>query len=107
MIPAWVIIVIVVFGLMLLMFKTMSQVYIISLIRDHFFYAFVIVILAFMAISFTRLYSIYDMNLSSYEGVASALKVYMFWLKGVVANFADITGYAIKQDWINSTAGVK
>jgi len=102
MVPGWLIITLVLLGIMIFLFRSANQVYLLSLVKNNFFYYFMIALFAFLAISFTRLYVLHDLDFTSYAGFLDAMKVYGIWLKGVFVNLGRVTGYAVNQEWIPS-----
>jgi hypothetical protein len=72
--------------------------------RHRLLLILVVILVLFFLASFAQLYSTYKMDLTTFEGVASAGKVYLNWLYGAGQNLFKISGYAIKQDWsVNSS----
>src|SRR3989344_6617005 len=101
--PAWLIITVIALVIFIVLFRTMNQVYILSMIKDNFFWFFLVLVLLFMTISLTRLHKTYDFDFTSFEGFKEAGKIYFSWLGGVAKNSARVTGYAVQQDWVNIT----
>lgn len=96
----WIIIgILVVLGVFLVKFKEVRH-------RGGLFF------LLFMAIFFVatmgHVYSKTQLDLSTFDGIVAACKVYFSWLGSVAHNIIQIGGYAIKQDWgVNvSSSGV-
>lgn len=49
-------------------------------------------------------YLMYDLDISSFDGLLDASKLYFFWLTDVFHTGARVTSYAIQQDWsVNMT----
>ncbi len=72
--------------------------------KSRFFLLFFSLFSLFLVITFSRLYSRYDLDLTSLNGLVTASKLYFSWLKYATANVIKVGGYAIKQDWsINAT----
>lgn len=109
MFPAWIIIVLVLFALMIFLFKSANNIYLLQMVRDNFFYVVMIGIFIFLAISLTTLHAKHNFDFTSYEGLIQAGKVYFGWLGNVFSNMGKITGYALQQEWVtnstNSTGG--
>ena len=98
MIATWIIIVLVLIGIMIFLFKSVNHVYVLTMVKENFFYFFMIAIFIFLAISLTRIHSRYDIDLTSYDGLVQAGKIYFSWLGNVFSNFGKITGYALQQE---------
>jgi hypothetical protein len=75
--------------------------------RHKFGLIAIILLLLFLVLSFGQLYFSNNMDLSTFDGIVSAGKVYVAWLGGAAGNVANIGGYAIKQDWQTNTTAVK
>ena len=61
--------------------------------------------LVFLILTFGRISVVYDINLSTYDGLMHASKLYMAWLKHAFGNIIETTAYVIKQDWsLNNSA---
>jgi len=101
--PTWLIIVVVLLIILVILFRTMNQVYILSLIKNNFFWFFAIAILVFLAISLTHMHSTYDIDLTSSDGITAASKIYFSWLENVFTNLGNVVGYATEQSWFNTT----
>lgn len=102
-VPIWLIVSAAVIVFMLIVFRTMNQVYLISLIKRHFFWYFAIGLVVFVAISLVRIHTTNDFSLSTSEGWSAAGKIYLSWIQNVGRNIGKVTGYAVKQNWINTT----
>ena len=102
--PIWLIVVGTLVLILFILFKIMNQVYILSMIKDNFFWFFIVALFAFFAISLTHIHKNYDISFTSYEGLVAAGKIYLTWLKNVFHNSVQVTSYAIKQDWTNTNA---
>jgi len=104
--PLWLILAALIILAFVIIFKSVNQVYILSLIKKHFFWIFFIAIIVFVAISLTHIHAAYDLDFSTWEGFVAAGKIYFAWLKTVFINLGKVTGYAVQQDWFtpaNST----
>ena len=100
-VPIWLIVPVIITLVLIILFRTMNQIYVLSWVKDNFFYFFLIAILLFSAFSLTKVYQKYDLDLSSLEGAKHAGKIYLGWLGNAIRNMGRITGYAVQQDWIN------
>jgi hypothetical protein len=100
MIPTWLIVALGLFAVMFFLFKTMNQVYLLSLIRNNFFYFVMIGVFIFLAISLTHIHVNYDIDLTSKEGIIEAGGVYLNWITKVFSNLGKVTGYVFQQDWL-------
>ena len=71
----------------------------------HRFFIILLVLLALLLYSSMNLVTNEnDVDLTSVDGIFSAVKVYTGWLANGVSNVKDLTGRAIDQDWTNSNA---
>jgi len=67
-----------------------------------------VMIFLFLVFSFFQVYSSHKVDLTTYEGVTKAGKLYALWLGQVFDNVKGTTMYIIKQDWgLNSTKASK
>jgi drug/metabolite transporter superfamily protein YnfA len=62
-----------------------------------------ILIVLFVIISVAPILS--GANLATFGGVVSAGKLYFSWLVGVFNNLVELTGNALKLDWIGNLTG--
>jgi hypothetical protein len=71
----------------------------------HKFYAiFLVLILLFLFLSASRLFSGSNIDFKSFEGWIQAGKLYFSWLIHIGGNLKTLTGEAFKLDWTgNST----
>ena len=68
-------------------------------VRHKFFSHFLIILLIFMAFTFTLSIRGHDVDFKTAGGVLNAGKVYLSWLGSAFGNFKAVTSYAIKMDW--------
>jgi uncharacterized membrane protein YhaH (DUF805 family) len=76
--------------------------------RHKFFSHFLIILLIFVAFTFTLSIRGHEVDLKTASGVLNAGKIYMSWLGSAFSNFKAVTSYAVKMDWggdNNSTSG--
>jgi len=66
---------------------------------------FFIVLFLLLAATLTYVYMTSDIDLTSFEGIVTGTNVYISWLVNAFSNSADLVGYAINQNWGNSTGG--
>jgi len=59
----------------------------------------VAVFIIFLLISVTQVYTSNEVDLTTFDGVVYAAKVYFNWLGGVFHNVIKVSNYAIHQDW--------
>lgn len=59
----------------------------------------VILMLLFLVASFGQIYATHDLDLTSFDGLVDAGKIYFSWLGAAARNIVHLGGYAIKQDW--------
>jgi hypothetical protein len=104
--PAWLIIAAILIIALIIVFRTMNQVYLLSLFKEHFFWIFAILLLVFFAISLVRLNTVHNFDLSSAKGIFEIGKVYFDWSINVGKNLGKVTGYVAQQNWFttNSTS---
>ena len=67
--------------------------------RHKFGLIVVIVLVLFLVASFGQLYVSNDLNLTSFDGIVKAGKVYFGWLGNAADNLFKVSTYAVKQDW--------
>ncbi|MCA9485576.1 MAG: hypothetical protein KC506_01900 [Nanoarchaeota archaeon] len=106
-IPIWAFAALGVVILLVVLFRTMNQVFILSLIKKNIFYVFIGLFVAIFVISIFNIQRTHDFDLTSLDGVRGMVKVYAGWLGTVGKNVVRVTGYAINQDWVaqgNSTS---
>ncbi len=106
-IPMWITIALVVIIVLAILFRTMNQVYLLSILKNNFFYFFIILIIAFVAYSMIKIHSSNNFDYKTTEGWKGVGRVYYFWFTNIVGNLVKTTGYAINQNWVvtNSTSG--
>lgn len=63
---------------------------------------FIIVIIAFVYLSVTKVVKDNNIDLSSFNGIVSAGKVYFVWLGHVFSNLAHISGNAVNMNWFGN-----
>ena len=104
--PAWIFIAILVVVILAILFKTMNQVYLLSILKNNFFYFFIVLLVAFAVYSVIRIHTSYDFDYTTADGLKELGKVYYLWLANIFSNIGKVTGYAIGQDWVvtNSTS---
>ena len=65
-------------------------------------------LLVFFFVSFGQLYFTHDLDLSTFDGVLSAGKIYFSWLGSFTGNVVKVSTYAVKQNWelnVSAVAG--
>jgi len=98
----WLIVLVVLVLLVLLKFKEF---------RHRFGLIAIIVLVLFMVASFGQLYASHNLDLTSFDGIVNAGKVYFGWLGNAGSNVLKLSTYAVKQDWgvtineVNKTVG--
>lgn len=106
MVPLWLIIAAILVVILIIMFRTMNGVYLLSLIKKNFFWLFAVAFLIFVAYSATTIYLTYDLDFTTFEGLTSIGKIFFLWLKNLFVNLADVTGYATEHNWIPDASNV-
>ena len=72
--------------------------------RHRFGLITIIVILLLATFSFSVVSSKNNVDLSTFDGLVTAGKIYFSWIGGAFSNLKSISGFAVKQDWsANST----
>ncbi|MEK6893017.1 MAG: hypothetical protein AABX07_02335 [Nanoarchaeota archaeon] len=73
-------------------------------VRHKTSFVIVTVICLFLIFSFIQVYKSNKVDLTTFDGVMKAAKVYFVWLGQLFDNIKQTTSYAIKQNWgVNST----
>ena len=98
LLPSWILIAIALLVALVLLIRSVDQIYILTLLKDKFFYIFIVLVFAFLAISLTHIHATYDIDFTSSNGIGTAFKIYWSWLVNVGKNIGRVSGYAIKQD---------
>lgn len=98
-IPSWVIVVAVFVAIVMLLVRWSNNINVMQFIKENFFFFFLAAVLSFFAISIVYIHSTHDIDVTTKEGFADAVKIYYAWLANVFRNAARVTGYAIDQDW--------
>ena len=99
LIPAWLIITGIVILIFIILFKSMNNIYVLSWIKDNFFWFFLIALLIFFTFSLTKVSKSNNLDFSTKDGLMHAGTTYLSWLGNVVGNLGKVTGYAVQQDW--------
>jgi len=60
-------------------------------------------LLLFAVLSISHVYKNNDVDLKTFDGIATLGKYYMVWAKQLGQNIVDVSGYAIKKDWAPDT----
>jgi len=68
-------------------------------IRHKLGFIFVLLIVLFLVVSSSYVYSHNKTDLKTFDGLVSAGKAYFSWFGSLFTNVKDISGYVIKQDW--------
>ena len=77
-------------------------------IRHKMGLLFVVMICLFLIFSAIQIYRSKTTDLTTFDGLMSALKIYFSWLGQIFHNTKGIVGYTIQQDWsINNSIGAK
>tara|TARA_Y100000296_G_C5051732_1_gene195191 strand:- start:97 stop:393 length:297 start_codon:yes stop_codon:yes gene_type:complete len=58
-----------------------------------------------LASTMTYVYLAFDVDITSFEGIVDGVNIYVTWLSNAFTNSVDLVGYAINQNWGNSTGG--
>lgn len=68
-------------------------------IRHRMGLLIVTLILLFFALTAYQIYKNHDVDLSNFDGVVSAGKVYFSWLGHLFSTTKKVTTYAVQQEW--------
>jgi len=109
-IPTWLIVVLVIVLLVALFIRILNSndIFVLTVIKEKFFYFFIFIFLAIFVISVINIHRTNDIDLTSFDGVKVAVKLYYNWFASFFSNVFKVTGYAVHQDWIspgNETSG--
>ena len=99
MFQAWLIFTGIAILVLVIVFRAMERMYVLSWVIKNFFWFFLIAILVFFAFSLTKIQKDYALDYTSLAGIKQAGSVYVSWLGTVFQNMGKVTGYAIQQDW--------
>lgn len=67
--------------------------------RTKLAYLFIIMGVFFLLLTGYIIFSGKQINLTTVDGISSALKTYVSWLGTAGSNIVKVGGYAVKQDW--------
>ena len=68
-------------------------------IRHRVTHIVIILLVVLLAGSVATVYFSNDVDLTSFEGIAHAGKVYFSWLGAIFGNIGKVSTYAVHQDW--------
>lgn len=69
-------------------------------IKHRFFSFLIIILIIFVILSASYVFSNNDLDLTSFDGFVKSSQVYLGWLGGAFSSFGDVTAYAIKdKNW--------
>jgi hypothetical protein len=63
-----------------------------------------VLVLAFLIFSVGQLYLSHAIDLTTFDGIVAAGRIYFSWLGGFFHNIVKISGYAVNQDWGMNTS---
>ena len=91
--------------IIILLVRMTNNINVLSFIKENFFYFFIALVFAFLAISLIKIHGSTDIDITTKEGIGQMVKIYYSWAVNVLKNIGRVTGYATKQDWFvtNST----
>ena len=97
MILLWWLLIVLLIVLLMVLFKAKEVRHKISLIA-------IVGIFLFLIFSFIQIYQSHKADLTTFDGIVKAGKIYVSWLGQLFGNIGKTVGFAVKQDWgINST----
>ena len=67
-IPTWLIVGVAMLVVLVILFRSMDRIYILSMVTDHFFYFFAFLVFIFFAFSLMHLNAKYDLDLKTMKG---------------------------------------
>lgn len=73
-------------------------------IKHRFFALILVLILIFIYLTSSSLLSNQNLNFKTFEGWMKAGKIYFSWLGHAFGNAKEITGQAVKMDWIGNSS---
>ena len=85
--------------LLILVFIALMVLFKFKEIRHQFGLVVIAMLFLFLAFSVYSVYSKHKVDLTTFDGVVEAGKIYVTWLGGVGHNIVKVTGYAVHQDW--------
>jgi hypothetical protein len=103
-IPSWLIISAVIVIVVIVLIRMMDQIYILALLKENFFYIFLLLVLIFLTIFITGIHTHNKIDLTSTEGVKNAAKIYYTSFANIFSNIGKVTGYALQQSWMPSNS---
>jgi len=92
--------------LFIVIFKSQDAVNMFVVIKKNIFLILVIGLILFFSFSLYRISTTYNLDFTSFNGLLNAGKLYFLWIKSLFVNFGNITGYAVRQDWILNETNV-
>ncbi len=99
MVVGWIVLAVIAFLTAIVLFKSQNLMGFLGIIKNNIFYIFLIGMVLFFAFSLNHIHEKYDVDLKSFEGLIQAGQIYFYWFQSIFQNAADVSGYAIKQDW--------
>jgi hypothetical protein len=73
-------------------------------IKHRFFAVLLVLLFIFIYFTSTQLLSNKGLDFKTFDGWMKAVKIYFTWLGHAFGNLKDLTGQAVKMDWVgNST----
>ena len=74
-------------------------------VKHRVFSIFILLLIVFVALTFSQIISQPGVNFYSFEGIMGAGKLYFIWLKHAFSNVVQLTGNAVKLDWGTNLTG--
>ncbi len=68
-------------------------------VKEKIFLVLIILLIIFFVVTASTLIKNKEINLTTFDGIVVAGKIYFKWLIHIGKNLGDITGEAIKMDW--------
>jgi len=103
-IPTWIIIAAILAIVLGILFRTMNQVYLLSLFKKHFFWGFAIALFVFFAVSLVSLNAEHNFDFTSSKGIFNVGRVYFDWMINVGKNMGKVTGFVSQQSWFSTNS---
>jgi len=96
----WILIGLVMVVIFTAVFKTQDAVFVFALIKKYMFVFITILLLLFFTFSIFKVSTTNDVDITNFDGIVDAGKLYFAWFASLFQNLGQITGYAVNQDWV-------
>jgi len=104
MVITWWIIGFAAFILFVTLYKSQDTMAIFSLLKRNIFVILIVGVILFASFSLYKVSVNNNLSFNNFNDFLIAGKTYFLWVKSIIGNFGEVTGYAVQQDWVlNST----